>query len=381
MMAGAAALWEKVAYPGGGVVRPDGGFAVESRGASKDTRWALEWLAGVVVGASALLVVLVGPLHVATGGTGHVAAVLAFVGVLVTAAASIIGLTVTRQSSRAAENRLRLDAAMRAGESFSSQTSEPVSSASVASSLLALTRLDNIDLAVALLVDFWEPGIEAKISDEAAILVVDAALRSGKPTAQLVAAEVLCRNSVHLDPCQSTHWLSYIDGCWNPRFGPKARLLLIDALTRMAIAKDPVNENALRSVAVRLYGMYKGEPQNSNVRGCVATLIAALTPSLERLGYDDFMQGNTEVMLSDLVDAAVHAKPNPDDFLARMAADRAEELRKWAEPCTKGDVERTHSALAATTTNPTPESGSDVSPGMPHLRPRGPRVHRRRLTV
>jgi len=42
----------------------------------------LGWLAIVVVGASALLVVLVGPLHIATGGTGHVAAVLAFVGVL-----------------------------------------------------------------------------------------------------------------------------------------------------------------------------------------------------------------------------------------------------------------------------------------------------------
>lgn len=39
-------------------------------------------------------------------------------------------------------------------------------------------------------------------------LVVDAALRSGKPNAQLVAAEVLCRNSEHLDPCQSTHWPS-----------------------------------------------------------------------------------------------------------------------------------------------------------------------------
>jgi hypothetical protein len=183
---------------------------MQSRGASRDTRWALGWLVGVVVGASALLVVLVGPLHIATGGTGHVAAVLAFVGVLVTAAASIIGLTVTRQSGRAAENRLRLDAAMRAGESFSSSSSGPVSSASVASSLLALTKLDNVDLAVALLVDFWLPGVEENISDEAAILVVDAALRSGKPNAQLVAAEVLCRNSVHLDPRQSTHWPSYI---------------------------------------------------------------------------------------------------------------------------------------------------------------------------
>jgi hypothetical protein len=67
--------------------------------------------------------------------------------------------------------------------------------------LLALTKLDNVDLAVALLVDFWLPGVEEMISDEAAILVVDAALRSGRPNAQLVAAEVLCRNAANLDPC------------------------------------------------------------------------------------------------------------------------------------------------------------------------------------
>ena len=126
-------------------------------------------------------------------------------------------------------------------------------------------------------------------------------------------------------------------------------------LTRMAITKDPVNENALRSVALRLYGIYKGEPETSRARGCVATLIAALTPSLERLGYYYFMQGNVEIMLSDLVEAAQHAHRHPDDFLARYRpAGRAAELRKWADPCTKGDVERAHSALAATTSNPTP---------------------------
>jgi hypothetical protein len=338
---------------------------VDSRGATRDTRWASGWLAAVIVGASVLLVVLLGPLH-ASSSTDRMTAVLAFIGVLVTAAASIIGLTVTRQSSRAAESRLRLDAAMKAAATFSSSKDDPVSSASIASSLLALTKLDNVDLAVALLVDFWLPGAEGRISNEAAILVVDAALRSCKPNAQLVAAELLCRNAAHLDPCQSTHWPSYIDGCWDPRFGPKTRLLLIDALTRMAIHKVPVNENALRSVAVRLYGIYAGEPERSKVRGCVATLIAALIPSLQRLGYDDFMQGNTEVMLGDLEAAAKHAERNPDDFLARMAADRAKELCTWAEPCSKGDVEQTNSSLAATTTNPTPRSERGGPRSAPH---------------
>lgn len=88
---------------------------------SRDTWWAVSWLAGIGAVVSVLLVVLLGPLNLGAGGTGQVTAVLAFVGVLVTAAATVIGLTVTRQSGRAAERRLRLDAAMRAGESFSSR--------------------------------------------------------------------------------------------------------------------------------------------------------------------------------------------------------------------------------------------------------------------
>jgi hypothetical protein len=326
---------------------------MESTGASRDTWWALAWLTGIVVVASALLVVLVGPLHLATGGAGHVAAVLAFVGVLVTAAASVIGLTVTRESSRAADSRLKLDAAMRAGESFSTPTPDTVSAASIASSLLALTKLNNADLAVALLVDFWAPGVEEKISPETAVLVVDAALRSGQPSAQLVAAELLCQNSKCLDPCKSLHWPSFIDGCWSPAFSPKTKLLLVDALTRMTLAKKPVNEGALRSIAVRLYGIYHGD-HDRNVRGCVATLIEALLPALRVLKYKNFMQGNKMVMLDDLESAAKDAKPNDDDYLARMVAQRGEQLRKWAEPCIAGNLEPEPVALAAAMVNPTP---------------------------
>jgi hypothetical protein len=327
---------------------------MERNGDSRDTWWALGWLVGVTVAALVVLVMLLGPLHLASGGTGHVTAALTFVGVLVTTTASVIGLTVTRQSSRSADRRLRLDAAMRAGESFSSPSPEAVSAASIASSLLALTKLDNADLAVALLVDFWSPGIEGKISTETAILIVDAALRSGKRSAQLVAAELLCRNSRCLDPCESLHWPSFIDGCWSPAFGPKTKLLLVDALTLMTLAKKPANEGAIRSVAVRLYGVFKWDTDN-NVKGCIATLIKALLPALRSLGYKDFMQGNMKVMLDDLEKAAESAKPNDDDYLARMVMKRSAQLEKWAADCGKGgDLELVPGALATATTNPTP---------------------------
>jgi hypothetical protein len=325
---------------------------VEPGGTARDTWWAVGWLAFIMAAASSVLVVLLGPpLHL--NGSAAIAAVLAFVGVLVTAAASIIGLTVTRRASRDTSKRLRLDAAMRAGKSFTSHGPEGVDQASIASSLLALTKLDNADLAVVLLVDFWSPHATRKVSDEAAILVVDAALRSQKRNAQLVAAELLCRNAERLNPCQSLHWPSCIDGCWNHNFGPKTKLLLVDALTLMTKASKPATENALRSIAVRLYGIYD-QDRDLRVKGCVATLIDAVLPALCNLGYTNFMQGNREVMLKDLEVAAGNAKRNADDFLARIVKKRCNELREWASACTKDNIEEGPGALATATANPVP---------------------------
>lgn len=305
---------------------------------SDDRTWALGWILFVVLVAGVSWLLLLRPWHRAGGGTSDMAAVAGFAGVLVTASVSLIGLTVTRQSNRRLsqeakdeQRRLRLDAAMRAGALFSSPTSEPVDPASIASSLLALTRLDHGELAAALLVDFWSDGKE-KVSTETAVLVIDAALRSKtQPNAQLVAAEILCRNASRLDSCHSLNWPSVIDGCWDSAFGPKTKFLLLKALVNMTLSRE-VNENALRSVAVRLYGIWRGDP---DMQGCVGKLISALTPKLEGLGYTDFIQGNQKVMLGDLQEAAASATENPDGFLDSIVEDQYEKLQGWAGPCTR----------------------------------------------
>ena len=172
-----------------------------------------------------------------------------------------------------------VDAAMRAGALFSAKGSEPVDSASIASGLLALTKLDHAELAAALLVDFWSDGQE-KVSTETAVLVIDAALRSkGQPNAQLVAAEILCRNARRLNSCQSLNWPSVIDGSWDCKFGPKTKFLLVEALINMTLS-EPVTENALRSAAVRLYGIWRNDP-DKRLQGCIGRLISALMPRLE----------------------------------------------------------------------------------------------------
>ena len=72
------------------------------------------------------------------------------------------------------------------------------------------------------------------------------------------------------------------------------------------------------------------------------------------MGYKDFMQGNREVMLSDLESAADHAERNDDEFLARMVEKRGKELQGWASSCTRKNIEEVSVAFATATANPTP---------------------------
>lgn len=285
---------------------------------------------------------------------------VAYIGVLVTAIVTVIGYINSRQAAQrlSAERerdekhlrkgkeeehrRLQLDAAMRAGTLFGPGSDHPATPAAAASGLLALTGLGQTDLAVVLLVDLWS-GDHATVSSETAILVIDEALRShDDPRAQLIAAELLCRNAGRLDSCQSLHWPSAVDGCWDANFGPKTKLLIVDALTQMALA-SPHNENALRSVAVRLYGIWSGDG-DPRVKGCVGTLIQALIPSLVRLGYTDFLQGSQTVMRHDLERAADSATANPDGFLDRLVIGRSHQLASWAAEC--DGVDRTPGTLA-----------------------------------
>jgi len=209
-----------------------------------------------------------------------------------------------------------------------------------------------LPLAVALLVDLWSNSDdktarrEQRVAHETAVLVIDAALRSTtEPNAQLVAAELLCRNAHRLNSCQSLHWPSVIDGAWDQRFGPKTKLLLLDALVLMTLA-HPATEDALRSVAVRLYGVWRDD-QDPRVRGCVGRLIGAVVPALKHLGYADFMQGNHKVMLTELEAAAASGTNNPDGFLDRMVDDRCKRLTSWAAPCQQ--IEPADARLAAAT--------------------------------
>lgn len=326
-----------------------------------------------------LLILLVGMLLLfgtpASKNSSLVAAAFTFCGAVVTAWVSMIGLVLKKLADARLErerelaearlerehqdesNRLRLDAAMRAGQLLASDATHPPAPAVVASGLLVLTRLDQVGLAVTLLVDLWTEE-NPRISSEAAILVIDAALRSTTPTTQLVAAEILCRNATRLDPCQSLHWPSSLEGRWNPDFSGRTKLLIIEALADMMLTA-PANEAALRAVAVRLYAVWDAEIGDDRVRGCVGKLLKALLPQLELLGYCNFMHGNREVRLEQLIAAGSSAHANPDGFLDQLSTRLAKQLSTWSLTC--GGLPQNPGSLAAAycgTPLPLPEQTS-----------------------
>ena len=291
----------------------------------------------LIVAAVTPALLLMGPWGSATGDTARLTSALTFIGVLVTALVSLVGVMMKHQADRRLAHeqseqgqRLKLDAAMRAGELLTPTDGVPPAPAAVASGLLALTKLERADLAVALLVDLWVDGSNA-VSDESAVLVIDAALRSNSPSAQLIAAELLCRRSSKLNACQSLHWPSAIDGTWVPGFGPRTKLLLVEALVQMTLA-GPSDQSSLRAVAVRLYGIWRDDT-DQRVRGCIGKLISALTGQLELVGYEDFMQGSQYVTLEQLASAAGSAATNPDGYLDQLSTCLAVRLRAWADQC------------------------------------------------
>jgi hypothetical protein len=255
--------------------------------------------------------------------------------------------------------RLRLDAAMRAADLFGPSDNAPASAARPASGLLALTRLEFADLAVALLVDLWSPNggpplpadgvahASFGVPTEIAIQVIDAALRCGDPEAQLMAAELLCRHADTLEILNSLHWPSSVTDTWIQNLPVTAKLLIVDALVHMALASKET-KNALRELAVRLYSISIGD-QEERVQGCIGMLMQAIMPKVRHLGYTDFMRGGAGieyVTLHDMEVAAAKASHHPDGYFETIVQDRSKKLADWAKKCT--ELSCTPGTLAAT---------------------------------
>lgn len=286
---------------------------------------------------------------------------LALIATLVPASVAAAGVLFKQQADKRLfqeqeqeNHRLKLDAAMRAADLFTSSDSSVGNAARTASGLLALARLGFADLAVTQLVDLWPlhagalpqaaeaPNGSCCVSTETAIQVINAALETCESDAQLMAAELLCRNACRLDIRNSLHWPSSVNSAWLPRLPVTAKLLIVDALVHMALTSEQTG-NALRELAVRLYAISDGDPE-PRVKGCIGALMTAILPAVQNLGYTDFMTGPGFgfVTLKEIEQVAAKASRHPDGYFESIVEDRSERLKAWSRECTlfsKPDLE------------------------------------------
>lgn len=287
--------------------------------------------------------------------------------IVVPASVALLGTLLTWQSNkrlaqdrRQSEARLRLDAAIHASDLFNPSTDPAGSAARSAAGLLALTQLGQADLAVALLADLWgtqaspsskdaaagvsarptpatpgsqqvEVSVQASIGVSAgtAIQVINAALKTKDPNAQVIAAELLCRNASALDISKAIHWPSEINGRWKPELPVAAKLLIVDALVHMALASKKIN--AIRELAIRLYFIWENDPQ-PRVKGCIGTLIHTIFPHLQRLGFKEFMPdfGQRLITVAQMKHAGDSHSEHPDGYFEQIVVDRSAKLEQWA---------------------------------------------------
>jgi hypothetical protein len=261
---------------------------------------------------------------------------LAALAVLVPASVTLVGYWIKQQSERRLALRhdqdnyqSRIDLALRATDLFGSSGDVPANSAKSAAGLLALAHLDFVDLALALLVDLWSPP-SVGVSTETAIQVINAALKTGSPDVQLLAAQLLMQHANILDITNPLHWPSSVDGKWVAGLPYVVKLLIIDALVRMAMASS-LTESALRELAIRLYGACTAD-SDQQWKGFIGTLMRAIIPALQSLNYQDFSgsAGHDFLTLQDMERVAEKARRNEDGFFDRIAEDRGQRLAEWS---------------------------------------------------
>jgi hypothetical protein len=267
--------------------------------------------------------------------------VLALLAVLVPASVTVVGYWIKQQSDRRLNlqheqdnYRSKIDLALRAIDLFGASSDAPDAASSGKSSagLLALAHLDLVDLALALLVDLWNPS-SSGVSAETAIQVINTALNSKAPDVQLFAAELLVRNANTLDINNSLHWPSSLDNSWIPELPFADKLLIMDALVHTALVNTP-NEGAIRTLAVRLNAISSGDP-DPRIKGLAGGLIDAILPVVRTLGYLDFIQGGGRkfVTLYEMEEAAAQAMRHPDGFIDRIIENRIQALKQWSQSC------------------------------------------------
>jgi hypothetical protein len=182
--------------------------------------------------------------------------VFALVGVLITAAVTLVGLLLKRSvdertlaiASRTEANReleqrrLQLEAAVQTVQLLTQGDGSPASTLQASSAVLVLAELGQTALALSLVQEMWPKG---QMSASAAVHAIDIALGE-KRELQCTAANILLANVERLDVGDHvSEWPSRLNA-WDRTLDVECRYAIALALVRWLQARGPSNRDDWR---------------------------------------------------------------------------------------------------------------------------------------
>jgi hypothetical protein len=235
-----------------------------------------------------------------------------------------------RELSRQAEDRLRLDTAIRAVALMSTGSGAPADATQKAGALFALASLGQLDFALALLGRLWP---QREVDNLTALWLLDRALTSERAH-QDTAVELMRENVARLTHSGSEFdWPASIGIRWPAHLSMYARELLLDVTARVVLAIPCLDWSIghLRGVVALLHSALTTDA-HVRIRGNSALLLHELlaTPVFGRILF--LPTGNVEIRAM---------RRTVDEVLAQIRADHpvegfsdgmirlVEEVKRW----------------------------------------------------
>jgi hypothetical protein len=168
-----------------------------------------------------------------------------------------------------AEDRLRLETAVKAVELFGTATAAQ-SQPQTAGALFALAQLGQHEFALGLLESLWPAG---RVDSPSAVWVLNQCLLSSDQHAQNHAAELLSANAGRLYADGTYHWPAELQARWDTRFSWLARADLLTARARLLLAAPKAEWNSDRLLDHAAYlSLALVDPDPIVVTGAVSIL-------------------------------------------------------------------------------------------------------------
>jgi len=270
-------------------------------------------------------------------GVKTIAAALALVGSILTASVTLIGVIVkysiddrnarlaSIESARnfamalESEKSNRIDIVIRAVDLLG-ENNQDAAEAEIGGSLLALSKLGEYDLALALLSQLWKENL---VSIPIGEIVIADALQSDSERSQRTAAAVLAQNVDKIQEEMTSYWPFY-DNKWPADLPAAVRLsLIVSAGEWLAVNLRLENPEFPPNPALVLY--HALEDSNSAVSDIAAS---ALRPLTEYLPQDSFvyLDNNETLSTADIVERIDKFQKSSISTIGRQIENRIREI-------------------------------------------------------